>query len=30
MDNTLHSLYDYLGKAAGKKLGGEVNEDAIS
>lgn len=22
------SLYDYLGKAAGKKLGGEVNETA--
>jgi len=28
MDNTLMSLYDYLGKAAGKKLGGEVNETA--
>ena len=28
MDNTLMSLYDYLGHAAGKKLGGEVNETA--
>jgi len=28
MDNTLHSLYDYLGRAAGRKLGREVNESA--
>ena len=28
MDNTLHSLYDYLGHAAGVKLGREVNETA--
>ena len=28
MDNTLMSLYDYLGKAAGKQLGKEVNESA--
>ena len=28
MDNTLLSLYDYLGKAAGKKLGEEVNKAA--
>ena len=28
MDNTLMSLYDYLGKAAGLKLGEEVNKAA--
>jgi hypothetical protein len=28
MDNTLMSLYDYLGRAAGIKLGREVNENA--
>ena len=28
MDNTLLSLYDYLGRAAGIKLGREVNENA--
>ena len=28
MDNTLMSLYDYLGKAAGIKLGEEVNKVA--
>lgn len=28
MDNTLYSLYDYLGRAAGIKLGREVNEIA--
>ena len=28
MDNTLLSLYDYLGRAAGIKLGREVNETA--
>jgi hypothetical protein len=28
MDNTLMSLYDYLGKAAGVKLGDEVNKAA--
>ena len=28
MDNTLMSLYDYLGRAAGIKLGREVNETA--
>ena len=28
MDNTLMSLYDYLGKAAGVKLGNEVNKAA--
>ena len=28
MDNTLMSLYDYLGRAAGIKLGKEVNETA--
>ena len=28
MDNTLMSLYDYLGHAAGVKLGREVNETA--
>lgn len=28
MDNTLMSLYDYLGRAAGIKLGREVNESA--
>ena len=28
MDNTLYSLYDYLGHAAGRKLGREVNESA--
>ena len=28
MDNTLLSLYDYLGRAAGVKLGREVNENA--
>ena len=28
MDNTLMSLYDYLGKAAGIKLGEEVNKAA--
>jgi hypothetical protein len=28
MDNTLMSLYDYLGKAAGVKLGEEVNKAA--
>lgn len=30
MDNTLMSLYDYLGKAAGVKLGEEVNRAAQS
>ena len=28
MDNTLLSLYDYLGRTAGVKLGREVNENA--
>ena len=28
MDNTLMSLYDYLGHAAGIKLGREANENA--
>ena len=28
MDSTLLSLYDYLGKAAGVKLGDEVNKVA--
>ena len=28
MDNTLMSLYNYLGHAAGLKLGREVNESA--
>jgi hypothetical protein len=28
MDDTLMSLYDYLGKAAGVKLGNEVNKAA--
>ncbi len=28
MDNTLMSLYDYLGKAAGVKLGNEVSKAA--
>ncbi len=28
MDNSLMSLYDYLGKAAGIKLGEEVNKVA--
>jgi hypothetical protein len=28
MDNILMSLYDYLGKAAGVKLGNEVNKAA--
>lgn len=28
IDNTLMSLYDYLGKAAGMKLGNEVNKAA--
>lgn len=30
MDNTLMSLYDYLGRAAGLKLGEEVNKAAQS